>query len=141
MTWTEKLGISKYVDLKSLIFGSAISTTCVIFGMQGGQFEWAYPLVSIGFIYVGYKAINMKMSVVLGALAAIPIVILATDYDGFGPLNDTQTLVLTVASIFIVGIFISAVGYYLKREREKAKVEYEKKQQIGKNKKKNKNEK
>ena len=34
MSWTEKLGIDEYVDLKSLIFGSAIATALVIMGTR-----------------------------------------------------------------------------------------------------------
>ena len=141
MTWTEKLGIDKHVDLKSLIFGSAIATTFVIIGMRGGQFEYAYPLTSIGFLYVGYKSNNRKMAALLGAIAAIPIAILA-QYGGFGTVPDAQGLIMIAAIVMIVGLFVSVVGHRVKTDREKAKVEYEKQQKKGKNKKnKNKNKK
>lgn len=140
MTWTEKLGIDEYVDLKSLIFGSAIATALVIMGTKGGPYEWAYPFASIGFLYVGYKAMNWKLAAILGAIAAIPIVILIS-YGGFGPVETSQKFIIMAAVVIIVGIFVSLVGYRVKTDREKAKVEYDKKQQIGKNKNKNKKEK
>jgi uncharacterized Tic20 family protein len=43
------------------------------------------------------------------------------------------------AMILLIGAFVGFVGAWTKRSREKAMVEYEKKQQIGKNKNKKKN--
>lgn len=140
MTLTERLGIGKYVDLKSLIFGSAIATTLVIIGSRGGSYEWAYPFSSIGLLYVGYKSKNIKMGAILGAIAAIPLMILGY-YGGFGEVPSSSGFILMAVILALVGAFVGFVGAYAKQNREKAKIEYEKKQKIGKNKKKNKKEK
>ena len=140
MTWTERLGITKYIDLKSLIFGSAIATSLVILGLRGGPYEYAFPFASIGFLYVGYKAINWKMAAVLGAISAIPITLLIY-YGGFGTVKNMQTFIIMVAVVLLVGLFVSLVGFRVKRDREKAKVEYDKQKGKNKNKKKNKKEK
>lgn len=139
MTLTERLGIDELVDLKSLIIGTAIAATFAIVGMRGGIYEYAYPFSSIGFLYVGYKAINMKMAVLLGMLSASPLIYLAYENEIFGPIPTEQTFYIMVISIILVGIFVSSVGYYTKINREKAKKQYAEKQKISKNKKKNKN--
>ena len=130
------------VDIKSVVIGAAIAAVCVIVGHMYTDF--AYPFSAIGFIYVGYKAKNLLYGTVLGAFAATPILYLALDgklgqFSGFF-LTGTGVIVLTI-TILLVGAFIGFVGAWAKRDRVKSLKEYEKKQQIGKNKKKNKNKK
>jgi pheromone shutdown protein TraB len=60
-------------------------------------------------------------------------------FDGFF-LTENGMLALTVL-ILAVGAFVGFVGAWTKRSRVKAMEEYEKKQQIGKNKNKKKNKK
>ena len=60
-------------------------------------------------------------------------------FEGFF-LTQNGILALT-ALILLIGALVGFVGAWTKRSREKALVEYEKKQQIGKNKNKNKNKK
>ena len=57
-------------------------------------------------------------------------------FEGFF-LTQNGMLALTVL-ILVVGAFVGFVGAWTKRSRVKAMEDYEKKQQIGKNKKKNK---
>ena len=130
--------IKEGMDLKSLIIGSAIATILVIIGLNGGQLEYAYPFASIGFLYVGYNVANWKISVISGAVSTIPIILLVY-FGKFGAIENIQTLILMIFVVLIVGIFVSLIGTFVKRDREKSKLAYEKKQQIGKNKKKKRN--
>lgn len=123
------------IDWKSLIVGAAIAAALVIIGSWG--YDFAYPFSAIGLLYVGYKGKNMKYGTVLGAVAAIPMAILAS-YGAFGEMAESIEIYMMII-ILLVGAFIGFVGALAHRDREKAKIEYEKKQQIGKNKNKKKN--
>lgn len=127
------------VNIKSVIIGAAIAATCIIVGSFG--YDLAYPCAAIGLIYVGYEAKNLKYGAFLGAFASTPIIYLAADgrlgqFTNFFA-TEMGTLVFAIL-ILLVGAFIGFVGAWAKRDRIKAKEEYEKKQNIGKNKKKNK---
>ena len=125
------------IDFKSLVFGAGIAAAFVILGSMYNEFLYAFA--SIGFLYVGYNAPNIKTSTLLGAFAATPIIYLAFEYNIFRgiPLTETGRIVMIIA-ILIVGILVTVIGAWAKRDRMKAKEEYEKKQKIGKNKKKDK---
>ena len=118
------------VDYKSLVFGAAIAATCFIIGMNGHEF--AYLFASIGLLYVGYNAKNLKMGAFLGAFASTPLMILSLDPRFVGILEE-QTKIIVVILIFLVGALVGFVGAWAKRDRVKAKEEYEKKKP-GKNK-------
>ena len=125
------------VDFKALVIGSAISAGLIIIASKG--LDWLMLFSSVGLLYVGYTAKNIKYGAILGAIASTPIIYLALT----GTFGEYSGLFLTelgaisvVILILLVGAFIGFVGAWAKRSREKAKVEYEKKQNIGKNKKK-----
>ena len=123
------------IDWKSLIIGAAISAAIVIFASNGR--DWLYPLSAVGLIYVGYKAKNLIYGAALGAFASTPLVYLAFngnfgEFTGFFT-SEIGTLILVII-ILLIGAFIGFVGALAKRDRVKAKEEYEKKQKIGKNK-------
>lgn len=120
------------VDFKSVVFGAAFAATCVILGTMYN--DMLYAFASIGFLYVGYQAKNIKMGTFLGAFASTPLIYLALD-GKLGYIPDESKLIMVVA-ILLVGAFIGLVGAWARKSREKAKVEYEKQQKIGKNKKK-----
>lgn len=122
------------VDFKSLVFGAAFAATCVILGTMYN--DMLYAFASIGFLYVGYQAKNIKMGALLGAFASTPVIYLALD-GKLGYIPENSVITITVA-ILLVGAFVGCVGAWAKRSRVKAKEEYEKKQKIGKNKNKNK---
>lgn len=122
------------VDFKSVVFGAAFAAACAILGTMYN--DMLYAFASIGFLYVGYQAKNIKMGAFLGAFASTPLIYLALD-GKLGYIPDESKMIMTVA-ILLVGAFVGTVGAWAKRSREKAKVEYAKKQKIGKNKKKNK---
>ena len=131
------------IDVKALIFGAAIAAAFIIFGYM--YWDWFYPFSAIGLLYVGYAQDSIKKGTILGALASTPIIVLTlqgylgTFKEGF---FTTQTGVLTVVLIILlIGALLGMVGAWAKRDRMRAISEYEKKQQIGKNKKKNKNKK
>ena len=129
------------IDLKALIIGAAASAAMVIIGSYG--YDWAYLFASIGLLYVGYTAINIKYGAILGALASTPIVYLMFqgalgEFSGEFFTSPTGT-VSVVVLILLIGALIGFVGAWAKRDRVKAKEEYEKKQKIGKNKNKKKN--
>ena len=123
------------VDFKSLIFGAAIAAAFVILGSMYN--EYLYAFASIGLLYVGYKAPNIKTSLILGAFASTPIIYLAFVHNIFKgiPLTDDGKIMMIIV-ILIIGMFDAAIGAWAKRSRVKAKEEYEKQQKIGKNKKK-----
>ena len=128
------------IDWKSLVIGAAVTAGLIIIASQG--YDWLYLFSAIGIIYVGYTSKNIKYGAALGALAATPIVVLAFQgtlgsFTGFFS-TPTGTICL-VLIILLVGAFIGFVGAWGKRDRIKAKEEYEKKQNIGKNKKKKNN--
>jgi hypothetical protein len=90
-------------------------------------------------LYAGYAHKNIKLGTIMGALASTPIIVLTFQgymgtFDGFF-LTETGILSVTVI-ILLVGAFIGFVGAWAKRDRVRALEEYEKKQKIGKNKKK-----
>lgn len=125
------------IDFKSIVFGAAIAAACVIVGSWGGTYQYAYPFAAIGLIYVGYKAKNIPHSIILGAFAATPIAYLAFDgyfgqFTGFFATEAGTFAILII--ILIIGAFIGLVGGWAKRDRVRAKEEYEKQQKIGKNK-------
>ena len=111
------------VDIKSVVFGAAIAATCFIIGMNG--YEFAYLFASVGLLYTGYKAKNLKMGAALGAFASTPLMVLSLDQRFVGVLP-TRTQIIIVISIFLVGAFVGLVGAWARRDREKAKEEYEK---------------
>lgn len=113
------------INWKSLAIGAAISATIVIIASKG--YDFLYLFSAIGLIYVGYKAKNMKMGAILGAIAAIPLAIL-TYYGGFGVIKDSNILISSIISVLIVGAVIGFVGALANRDRKKAKKkDYEKK--------------
>lgn len=125
------------INVKALVFGAAIAGAFILFGWQ--IWDWLYPFASIGLLYAGYGQKNVKLGTLMGALASTPIIVLTLQgymgsFDGFFL---TENGVLTVAAIILlVGAFVGFVGAWAKRSRVKALEEYEKKQNIGKNKKK-----
>ena len=127
------------VDFKALVFGAAIAAAFIIFGYQYS--DWLYPFSAIGLLYAGYAQKNITYATVIGAIAATPIIVLTFQgymgsFDGFFL---TETGVMTVAAvILLVGAFVGFVGGWAKRDRIKAIEQYEKQQNIGKKKKKNK---
>ena len=127
------------VDFKALVFGAAIAGAFILFGWQIS--DWLYPFASIGLLYAGYAQKNITYATIIGAIASTPIIVLAFQgymgtFEGFF-LTQNGMLALTVL-ILVVGAFVGFVGAWTKRSRVKAMEDYEKKQQIGKNKKKNK---
>ena len=123
------------IDWRSLIIGAAISAACVILASQG--LEWLYLFTAVGLIYVGYNGKNIIYGTVLGAIASLPIVFLAFrgdlgQFTGFFT-TTAGSIALTII-ILLVGAFVGFVGAWAKRDRVKAKEEYEKRQKIGKNK-------
>jgi hypothetical protein len=131
------MNIANDINWKALIIGSAITAGLIIIASNG--FDWLYLFSAIGLIYVGYTSKNVKYGIVLGALAATPIVVLAFqgtlgEFKGFF-LTPTGIIISAVV-IMLVGAFIGFVGAWAKRSRVKAKEEYEKKGKKGKNKKK-----
>lgn len=123
------------IDIKSVVFGAAIAATCFIIGMNGHDI--AYPFASIGLLYTGYNAKNLKLGAFLGAFASTPLMVLSLDERFVGILPD-RTKIIIIISIFLVGALVGLVGAWAKRDRVKAKEEYEKQQKKGKNKNKNK---
>lgn len=127
------------VDFKALVFGAAIAAAFIIFGYQ--YWDWFYPFSAIGLLYAGYAQKNIKYATVIGAIAATPIIVLTFQgylgtFDGFFV---TETGVMAVAvMILIVGAFVGLVGGWAKQNRLKALEQYEKQQNIGKKKNKNK---
>ena len=125
------------IDFKSLVFGAAIAAAFVILGSMYS--EYLYAFASIGFLYVGYNAPNIKTSIILGAFASTPIIYLAFEYNVFREIPATENArIAMMITILIVGMFVAVIGAWAKRNRIKAKEEYEKQQKIGKNKNKNK---
>ncbi|MBQ9160494.1 MAG: hypothetical protein IJ122_04115 [Methanobrevibacter sp.] len=127
------------IDVKSLVFGAAIAAAFIIFGYL--YWDWFYPFSAIGLLYAGYGQRDIKTGTAIGAFASTPIIALTFQgylghFDGFFL---TESGIITVAIIILlVGAFVGFVGAWAKRDRIKAKEEFEKKQKIGKNKKKNK---
>ena len=130
------------INFKALIFGAAIAGAFILFGWQ--IWDWLYPLSTIGLLYAGYGQSDWKIGAFCGAFASTPIIVLTFQgylgqFDGFF-LTETGILSLTLL-ILVVGAFVGFVGAWAKRSRLKALEEYEKKQNIGKNKNKKKNKK
>ena len=126
-------------NFKALIFGAAIAGACILFGWQIN--DWLYPFASIGLLYAGYGQNDLKLGTLAGAMASTPIIVLTFQgymgqFSGFF-LTENGVTALTLL-ILAVGAFVGFVGAWTKRSRVKALDEYEKKQNIGKNKKKNK---
>lgn len=125
------------INIKALIFGAAIAAAFIIFGFM--YWDWFYPFSAIGLLYAGYGQNDIKMGTLMGALASTPIVILF--YDGyFGQptgffITENGILAITVI-IILVGALVGFVGAWAKFSRAKAITEYQKKQNIGKTKKK-----
>ncbi|MBQ2666646.1 hypothetical protein [Methanobrevibacter sp.] len=127
------------VNFKALIFGAAIAGAFILFGYQ--FWDWFYPFSAIGLLYAGYGQDNIKLGTIAGAIASTPIIVLTFQgymgtFEGFF-LTEDGIMALTIL-ILAVGAFVGLVGAWTKRSRVKALEEYEKKQKIGKNKKKNK---
>ena len=128
------------IDFKSLVIGAAISAGIVIIASQG--YDWLLLMSSVGLLYVGYKAKNVKYGAILGAIASTPIVYLTfigTLGEFSGYFSTQVGTISVVILILLIGALIGFVGALMKRSREKAKIDYEKKQKIGKNKNKKKN--
>ena len=127
------------IDVKALVFGAAIAAAFILFGWQIN--DWLYPFSAIGLLYAGYGQKDLITGTAIGAFASTPIIALTFQgYLGqFSGFFITETGMITVTLIILlVGAFVGFVGAWTKRSRVKAKEEYEKKQSIGKNKKKNK---
>lgn len=130
------------INFKALIFGAAIAAAFILFGYQ--IWDWLYPVSAIGLLYAGYGQIDLKTGAFAGGFASTPILVLTLQgymgqFDGFFL---TQNGILALAVLIIaVGAFVGFVGAWVKRSRLKALEQYEKKQNIGKNKNKKKNEK
>ncbi|MDO5814687.1 MAG: hypothetical protein Q4Q18_03525 [Methanobrevibacter sp.] len=127
------------LNFKALVFGAAIAGAFILFGYQ--FWDWFYPFSAMGLLYAGYGQDDIKSGVFCGAFASTPIIALTFQgymgtFEGFF-LTQNGMLALTVL-ILVVGAFVGFVGAWTKRSRVKAMEDYEKKQQIGKNKKKNK---
>ena len=132
--------MNKFVDInfKALVFGAAIAAACILFGYQIN--DWLYPFSAIGLLYAGYGQNSIKMGTLMGAIASTPIIVLTFQgymgqFSGFF-LTENGMMALAIL-ILVVGAFVGLVGAWTKRSRVKALEEYEKKQKIGKNKKKN----
>lgn len=128
------------IDFKSLVIGAAISAGIVIIASQG--YDWLMLMSSVGLLYVGYKAKNVKYGAILGAIASTPIAYLTfigTLGEFSGYFSTQVGTISVVILILLIGALIGFVGALMKRSREKAKIDYEKKQKIGKNKNKKKN--
>ncbi len=127
------------VDFKALVFGAAIAAGFIILGFQFS--DWLYPFSAMGLLYAGYAQKNIKYATVIGVIASTPIIVLTFQgylgtFDGFFV---TETGVMVVALIILlVGALVGFVGGWAKRSRIKALEQYEKQQNIGKNKKKKK---
>ncbi len=127
------------LNMKALVFGAAIAAGFILFGFQYN--EWLYPFSAMGLLYAGYGQGSIKMGTLMGALASTPIVVLyLAGYLGQpSGFFITENGILAVAAlIIVVGALVGFVGAWAKVSREKAKIEYEKQQNIGKNKNKNK---
>ena len=127
------------INIKALVFGAAIAAAFILFGWQIN--DWLYPFSAMGLLYAGYGQESIKKGTLMGALASTPIIVLTFQgymgqFDGFF-VTENGILSVTVL-ILIVGAFVGLVGAWAKRDRMRALEQYEKKQQIGKNKKKNK---
>lgn len=125
------------INIKALIFGAAIAAAFIIFGYS--YWDWFYPFSAIGLLYAGYGQKNLIMGTALGALASTPIVILFLDgYFGqpSGFFMTENGILAVTALIIVVGALVGFVGAWTKISRAKALEDYEKKQNIGKNKKK-----
>lgn len=124
------------VNFKALVFGAAIAGAFILFGFQ--YWDWFYPFASIGLVYAGYGQKNILYGTVAGAFASTPIIVLT--FEGYlGTFKEgfftTETGIMTLALIILViGAFVGFFGAWAKKNREKALKEYEKKQNIGKNK-------
>ena len=136
--------MNKFTDLnfKALVFGAAIAGAFILFGYQ--FWDWFYPFSAIGLLYAGYGQNNWKQGTLCGAIASTPIIVLTFQgymgqFDGF--FLTQNGMIALAAMIFIIGAFVGFVGAWTKRSRLKALEEYEKKQNIGKNKNKKKNKK
>lgn len=127
------------LNMKALVFGAAIAAGFILLGFQYN--DWLYPFSAMGLLYAGYGQGNIKMGTLMGALASTPIAILFLEgYFGqpSGFFITENGIMAVVALIVIVGAIVGLVGAWAKVSREKAKIEYEKQQNIGKNKKKKK---
>ena len=136
--WDDKMDIIHDIDWKSLIIGSAISTTVVI--IASNDHPMLYAATAVGLIYVGYKARTIKKGAILGAVASLPLVYLGTQ-GAFGALTnnmfDTNTLLIIMSLLILsVGALIGGIGGLGYKNRVKAIEEKERREKIGKNKKK-----
>ena len=123
------------LNMKALVFGAAIAAGCILLGFQYN--DWLYPFSAIGLLYAGYGQGNIKMGTLMGALASTPIAILFLGgYFGqpSGFFVSETGIYAVVGLIILVGAMVGFVGAWTKRSREKAMIEYEKQQKIGKNK-------
>lgn len=126
----------KDLNFKALVIGAVVSTAFILLGYYTR--DWFYPLSAAGLLYAGYGQNDLKAGALCGAVASLPLVILTLKgymgaFDGFF-LTQNGMIILSVL-IIAVGAFVGLVGVWVKISRMK---EYEKKQSIGKKKKRNK---
>ena len=125
------------INIKALVFGAAIAAGFVLFGYM--YWDWFYPFSAMGLLYAGYGQKDIIMGTIMGAVASTPIVILFLEgYFGqpTGFFISENGILAVTALIIITGAFVGFVGAWTKRSRAKALEQQEKKQNIGKTKKK-----
>lgn len=116
----EQLKISKGdIDWKSLIFGAAF---CAVLAMIGSDpsLWFCIPLSAIGILYVGYEAKNFVWSVILGAIATLPL-FGVTLQGGLGTMvYSTSNIIIILITCLIIGAVTGFVGFYVKRDHNEA---------------------
>lgn len=129
------MNLKENIDWKSVVLGTLLSALIVI--LASNTSDWIFIFASVGLIYVGFKSKNIRQGFVLGTIAAIPLIGLAFNgtlgtFTGF--FATTIGKIILIIMILLVGGLIGFIGALTKKDREKAKSNYE--QKVGKNKKK-----
>ena len=96
------------IDWKSLVIGSAVTAGISIMASRDGL-DWLMLFSSIGLLYVGWTSKNIKYGIILGAIAATPMIYLTLVMETFGndPFYTTTTGLITVVALFLIlGAFI-----------------------------------
>ncbi len=110
------------IDWKSLIFGSAFCTVLAMIGSSPGL-GFLIPFSAIGLLWVGYEGKNFVWGTILGAIAAMPLFLVAV-YGGLGELTPTGDMSNLIVLIFIACLAIGAltgfVGSYFHKNRDEA---------------------
>lgn len=107
------------IDWKSLIFGAAF---CAVLAMIGSEPDlWFFtPLSAIGILYVGYEAKDFIWSVILGAIATLPL-FGVTLQGGLGEMTySTINILIILIACLIIGAVTGFVGRYLKKDHDEA---------------------